>query len=88
MEFADQGLKSEDQVAVLCILSHGGHGFVYGVDGRTVPVTELLEYIDNISCKQMAMKPKIVVIQACQGSKLSNFNLNTQNLFLLSLSHK
>ena len=60
-------LTKADQMAVLCILSHGGKGFVYGCDGGKVKVEGLMTQLDNRNCKAMMEKPKLIVIQACQG---------------------
>ena len=68
LEFSTK-LEPTDQMAVLCILSHGKDGFVYGSDGDCVPVNDILHYLDNIHCIQMAGKPKIVIINTCQGRK-------------------
>ena len=60
-------------MAVLCILSHGGIGFVYGGDGEKAQNNSLSQWLDNNHCKAMANKPKLVIIQACQGGELFNF---------------
>ena len=57
----------EDQCAVLCLLTHGVEDYIYGSDGRTLYLQRLLSSLDNIHCIQMANKPKVVVIQSCQG---------------------
>ena len=44
-------------MAVLCILSHGGKGFVYGSDGGKVKVEGLTKHLDNRSCRAMAGNP-------------------------------
>ena len=62
-------LTQEDQCAVMCILSHGGDGFLCGSDGNKVDVNELLQPLNNINCKKMATKPKILIIQTCQGGE-------------------
>ena len=60
-------LDTSDQMAVLCILSHGSLGYVYGSDGNQVAITTLTGYLDDNNCAQMCGKPKFIVIQACQG---------------------
>ena len=64
-------LEVGHQCAVLIILSHGSDGYVHGSDGHEhrVPIEKLVEYLDNIHCVQMAGKPKIIIIQACQGGE-------------------
>ena len=55
-------------MAVLCILSHGGQGFICGSDGEELSMHSLSQYLDNKNCSAMANKPKLIIIQACQGS--------------------
>ncbi|XP_043988264.1 caspase-8 isoform X2 [Gambusia affinis] len=54
---------------VCCILSHGLEGRVYGVDGKLVEIKLLIERIDGENCPSLIEKPKMLFIQACQGSK-------------------
>lgn len=51
---------------VVCILSHGYKGIVYGSD--SIPVA--IEDIERILCTDRLLgKPKILIIQACQGEE-------------------
>ena len=59
---------------MLCILSHGGKGFVYGCGGGKVAIDELTKHLDNRNCRVMAGKPKLIIVQTCQGSKLLLLN--------------
>ncbi|CAH1787640.1 unnamed protein product, partial [Owenia fusiformis] len=52
---------------VLAILSHGTVDAVYGVDNETVPYKEIYNYFNGENCKSLIGKPKIIIIQACQG---------------------
>lgn len=53
---------------VVCILSHGSLGTVLGVDGKPVNVLELqYEAFNSETCPDLNDKPKIFIIQACQG---------------------
>ena len=67
-------LDKSDQMAVLCILSHGGKGFVYGSDGKKVKVDQFINHLDNKACKAMIGRPKLILIQACQGCKLALYS--------------
>ena len=69
MEEFSAMMEKSDQMAVVCILSHGGNGFVYGSDGREVKVEDIAKHLDNKNCTAMAGKPKLVVVQACQACK-------------------
>ena len=53
---------------VVCMLSHGDEGTIYGTDGLSVSIEETKkEFYGNISLKD---KPKVWIIQACQGNQL------------------
>ncbi len=50
---------------VVCILSHGNKGVVYGVDSKAVAIEGLKYKLGR--CKDLKEKPKMFVILACQG---------------------
>ena len=52
---------------VICLLSHGGLGTVFGVDGLAVNVLELQWTFNSDTCPDLSDKSKIFIIQACQG---------------------
>ncbi|XP_070831929.1 caspase-8 [Chaetodon trifascialis] len=58
---------SQTDCLVCCILSHGQEGSVYGVDGGTVTIKELMAPFNGQNCSSLAEKPKLFFIQACQG---------------------
>lgn len=60
---------SQVDCLVCCILSHGQDGSVYGVDGRTVTIRELMESFNGLNCSSLTEKPKLFFIQACQGTR-------------------
>ena len=64
---------SNTDVVVLCILSHGSLGKVYGVDDSSVEIQDILETLER--CKQLVNKPKLIIIQACQGYRRSRYSL-------------
>lgn len=53
---------------VLCILSHGKEGAVYCTDGRDISVRRIEGWIVGYECPQLISKPKVLILQACQGS--------------------
>lgn len=55
---------------VCCILSHGAAGVVYGSNGKTLPIRKLTDRLCAQSCLSLSGKPKIFVIQACQGESI------------------
>ncbi|KAJ9587801.1 hypothetical protein L9F63_018758, partial [Diploptera punctata] len=57
--------KQEHSCFVLCIMSHGVKGEVYGSNSVPVSEEDLKEVIRNN--RKLRGKPKILIIQACQG---------------------
>jgi len=70
---------------MLCILSHGAKGAVYGSDGNLVQVEYLEELFDGQSCNQLAGRPKLFLIQACQGGTLFHMDWFVLHVCLLSV---
>ncbi|KAG1669181.1 Caspase [Nymphon striatum] len=54
---------------VCCILSHGDMGVLYGRDGK-FPTDMMFSPFHGDACPSLAGKPKLFIIQACQGDKL------------------
>ncbi|KAK7093976.1 caspase-3-like [Littorina saxatilis] len=52
------------------VLSHGFSGGFYGVDGKKVSLEEFKSAVDGKNCESLFGKPKIFIIQACQGDDL------------------
>lgn len=52
---------------IVCILSHGDEDVVGGVDGESVKINELKYKFNSNHCPTLNGKPKIWIIQACQG---------------------
>uniref|UniRef100_A0A8C3EYP3 Caspase 10 n=1 Tax=Corvus moneduloides TaxID=1196302 RepID=A0A8C3EYP3_CORMO len=55
---------------VCCILSHGESGAIYGTDEKLVLIRTLMSHFTASQCPQLAAKPKLFFIQACQGNKI------------------
>lgn len=60
---------SQMDCLVCCILSHGQEESVYGVDGHSVRIRELMEPFNGLNCSSLAEKPKLFFIGACQGNR-------------------
>uniref|UniRef100_A0A8D0GD01 Caspase 10 n=1 Tax=Sphenodon punctatus TaxID=8508 RepID=A0A8D0GD01_SPHPU len=72
---------------VCCILSHGKSGTVYGTDEKQVRIRTLMSYFLASQCPQLAEKPKLFFIQACQGEEIQRaayLQTDAQNPALLS----
>ncbi|XP_019378750.1 PREDICTED: caspase-10 isoform X1 [Gavialis gangeticus] len=61
--------KSRD-CFICCILSHGESGIIYGTDELKVPIRTITSYFTASQCPQLAEKPKLFFIQACQGKQI------------------
>ncbi|XP_028325585.1 caspase-2 isoform X2 [Gouania willdenowi] len=55
---------------VVCVLSHGVEGAVYGTDGQLLQLDWLFDAFDNAHCPLLQNKPKIFFIQACRGDEM------------------
>ncbi len=53
------------------ILSHGDKGVILTSDCKAVQINSLAEQFTIKNCKSLAKKPKVFVIQACQGDKIA-----------------
>uniref|UniRef100_A0A3P9BYK2 Caspase-8 n=1 Tax=Maylandia zebra TaxID=106582 RepID=A0A3P9BYK2_9CICH len=54
---------------VVCVLSHGEKGCVFGTDGGKVLLKELTDPFTSGRASTLAGKPKLFFIQACQGEE-------------------
>ncbi|XP_041355471.1 caspase-3-like [Gigantopelta aegis] len=54
---------------VCCILAHGGRGTVTGVNDKPVHLEKITSNFRVCDCPSLAGKPKVFIIQACQGSR-------------------
>lgn len=53
---------------IVCLLSHGLEGQIFGVDGVLVSIPDLLALFNGYAAKDLIGKPKMFFIQACRGS--------------------
>lgn len=58
----------DDDALVVCVLSHGEKGCVFGTDEQEVSLRELTQPFTSRQAPTLAGKPKLFFIQACQGS--------------------
>lgn len=52
---------------VICLLSHGTEGAIEGIDSRKVNINNLKYKFTLEKCPDLYGKPKIFIVQACQG---------------------
>ncbi|NXL74819.1 CASPA protein, partial [Leptocoma aspasia] len=55
---------------ICCILSHGKSGAIFGTDDKLVSIRVLTSHFTAKRCPQLAAKPKLFFIQACQGDNI------------------
>nr|XP_019948600.1 PREDICTED: caspase-2 isoform X2 [Paralichthys olivaceus] len=55
---------------VVCLLSHGVEGAVYGTDGQLLQLDWMFEAFDNSHCPLLQNKPKMFFVQACRGDEM------------------
>ncbi|XP_031708633.1 caspase-2 isoform X3 [Anarrhichthys ocellatus] len=55
---------------VVCLLSHGVEGGIYGTDGQLLQLDWVFESFDNAHCPLLQNKPKMFFIQACRGEEM------------------
>ncbi|XP_057689312.1 caspase-2 isoform X2 [Corythoichthys intestinalis] len=56
--------------SVVCLLSHGVDGAVYGTDGQLLQLESVFEAFDNVRCPLLQNKPKMFFVQACRGVEM------------------
>ncbi|VDP19061.1 unnamed protein product [Onchocerca flexuosa] len=54
---------------VICVLTHGEHGELYGTDDKAVSVLEFVSCLNARNCPALAHKPKLFFLQACRGQQ-------------------
>ncbi|XP_059363444.1 caspase-2-like isoform X2 [Carassius carassius] len=71
-QFAQQKEHAEYDCTVVCLLSHGVEGSVYGTDGQLLELDWVFKIFDNAHCPPLQNKPKMFFIQACRGEEMDN----------------
>lgn len=66
-EIGRRNFHNEDAL-VVCVLSHGLEGCVYGSDDIEVSLKDLTSPFTSYNAPSLAGKPKLFFIQACQGT--------------------
>ena len=57
------------------ISSHGQKNVVFGTDGVPVSIANIIELFKPDKCKYLIGKPKVFLINACQGHNEEQGNL-------------
>jgi len=78
--FAQLPGHQEGDCCVVCLLSHGEEGYLFGTDGRKLQLDSIFTLFDNSNCKYLIAKPKMFIIQACRGG-INNLHLDLYFVF-------
>jgi hypothetical protein len=62
--------EDNSECCVICILSHGAEGCIYGTDHEKVAIDFVIGEMDK--CEKLKGKPKMLIFQACRGSELQH----------------
>lgn len=54
---------------VVCVLTHGEQGELFGVDEFAISVLEFVSCLNARNCPALAHKPKLFFLQACRGQQ-------------------
>ncbi|KAM6918317.1 caspase-8 [Xenentodon cancila] len=71
---AKRSFLNEDAL-VVCVLSHGEKGCIFGTDEKRLMLQDLTEPFRSSSVPSLAGKPKLFFIQACQGKNYQSGSL-------------
>ena len=69
--YKDEVVSDEDDSVICCLMSHGKLGVVLGKDDGEFQINSIYELLDPRNCPALKGKPKMIFIQACQGSLLA-----------------
>ena len=69
------------ECVVLIIMSHGETNEIYGTDGKLTKLKDMKDIFNSSQCPGLDLKPRLVFVQACRGSKFS------YDLFITVLWH-
>ena len=68
-DFAKRKEHYHSDACFICLLSHGEEGYIFGTDGKRIPLDEIFLLFGNTNCKGLMGKPKVFIIQACRGGE-------------------
>ncbi|XP_054441814.1 caspase-10 [Pteronotus mesoamericanus] len=61
---------AEGDCFVFCVLTHGKFGAIFSSDEALIPIREIMSHFTAQQCPDLANKPKLFFIQACQGEEI------------------
>ncbi|XP_060900085.1 caspase-8-like [Labrus mixtus] len=64
-----QGAPQHGDAFICCVLSHGTKGVVLGIDGKPLSISEKTRTFKATDQSPLTGKPKVFLIQACQGGQ-------------------
>lgn len=70
MAIADTANKIRNHSSlIICILSHGLEGRVFGVNSISVNISQIRDTVCSVNTTHLRNKPKILILQSCQGTE-------------------
>ncbi|XP_052284327.1 uncharacterized protein LOC127880891 isoform X2 [Dreissena polymorpha] len=69
-DFSQHAGHRTSDCTVVCILSHGEEGYIFGADGKKFELDAVFSLFDNTCCPDLRGKPKMFIVQACRGGAL------------------
>ncbi|XP_031561863.1 caspase-8-like [Actinia tenebrosa] len=57
---------------VCCLMSHGIHGGIYGIDSEVLELGQITSQFKGSACPSLLNKPKLFFIQACRGTEFDH----------------
>lgn len=57
----------EHSSLIICILSHGCEGKVFGVNSISVDISKIRDIVCSVNTTHLRNKPKVLILQSCQG---------------------
>lgn len=72
--FAAEKEHETSDSTFIVLMSHGHRDVICGTDSNeevknVLHVDEIFTTFNNVNCRNLRDKPKVVIIQACRGSK-------------------
>ncbi len=68
-DFAEASNHVNKSMCVVCIMGHGGNGYLHTTEGGEIDLEEIYGMFAADQCPTLAGKPKIFIIQTCRGSE-------------------
>ena len=72
-------LPQHGDAFVCCIMSHGDKGGVFGTSGKLLQIADITKTFNGMNCRDLAGKPKVFFIQACQDKRMEQTGVEVES---------